>query len=34
VLDSVEDIGETPRRLSGGHRNHEYILSDLLCYYV
>ena len=34
VLDSVEDIGETPGRLSGRHRNHEYMLSDLLCYYV
>lgn len=34
VLDGVEDIGETPRRLSGSHRNHEYILSDPLCYYV
>jgi hypothetical protein len=31
VLDRVEDIGEAARRLSSSHRNHEYILSDLLC---
>jgi hypothetical protein len=31
VLDRIEDVSEAPRRLRGSHRNHEYILSDLIC---
>jgi len=31
VLDRVEDVGEAPCRLRGGYRDHEYILSDLVC---
>jgi hypothetical protein len=34
MLDGVEDVGEAPRRLSGSHRYHKYILSDLICLYV
>lgn len=34
VLDGVEDASEAPRRLSGSHRDHKYILSDLVCLYV
>jgi hypothetical protein len=34
MLDGVEEVSEVPRRLGGSHRNHEYILSDLLCIYV
>ena len=34
VLDGVEDVSEAPRRLSGSHCDHEYILSDLVCIYV
>lgn len=34
VLDRVEDVGETPCRLRGSYRDHEYILSDLVCLYV
>ena len=34
VLDSVEDAGEAPCCLRGSHRDHGYILSDLLCSYV
>ena len=34
VLDRIEDVGETPCRLRGSHRNHECILSDLVCLYV
>jgi hypothetical protein len=31
VLDRIEDVSEAPSRLRSSHRNHEYILSDLLC---
>lgn len=31
VLDRVEDVSEAPRRLRCRHRDHEYILSDLIC---
>ena len=31
MLDRVEDVGEAPCRLRGSYRNHEYILSDLVC---
>jgi hypothetical protein len=34
VLDRVEDIGEAPCRLRSGYRDHEYILSDLVCLYI
>jgi hypothetical protein len=31
MLDRIEDVGEAPRRLRGSYRDHEYILSDLIC---
>lgn len=34
VFDGVENTSEAPRRLSGSHRDHEYILSDPVCLYV
>lgn len=34
VLDRVEDVSEAPRRLRSSDRDHENILSDLICLYV
>ena len=34
MLDSVEEIGEVPRRLGSSHRDHECILSDLVRIYI
>lgn len=31
MLDCIEDVGEVPCRLRGSYRDHEYILSDLVC---
>jgi hypothetical protein len=31
MLDCIEDVSEAPCRLRGSHRNHKYILSDLVC---
>nr|WP_187366566.1 hypothetical protein [Trebonia kvetii] len=31
MLDRIEDVGKASCRLRGCHRNHEYILSDLVC---
>jgi hypothetical protein len=31
MLHRIEDVSEVARRLCGSHRDHEYILSDLVC---
>lgn len=31
MLDCIEDVGEGPCRLRSSYRDHEYILSDLVC---